>query len=101
MVEIYSIPASLAELDRRATDYRYDLEADIRWSEVDAPGALVPPSVLASLGADVAGIQASGQAAGTTARPSITWSASSGVSARRSCPAFGRASGRFSTSTRR
>ena len=62
VAEIYTTPASLAELDRRATDYRYDLEADIRWAELAAPGALVPPSVLATLGADVAGIEASGQA---------------------------------------
>lgn len=60
MVDLYSTPKNLGELDRRDRDYRYDLEADIRWDCLDAPGALVPPSVLKSLGVDVSGITETG-----------------------------------------
>jgi hypothetical protein len=60
MVEIYSTPPNLGELDRRATDYRYDIETDICWDQLDDPGAMMPPSVLEALGVDVAGLTATG-----------------------------------------
>lgn len=47
----------LARLDRRATDYRFDLEADMPWARLGEPGIHVPAALAATLGVDVAALR--------------------------------------------
>lgn len=51
---------AFARLDARDPGYRYDLDRDIRWDLLDAPGTLAPSGVLRALGVDVDGIRAAG-----------------------------------------
>lgn len=51
---------AFAQLDARDTSYRYDLERDIRWDQLGAPGTLAPPSFMRSLGVDVDAIRDAG-----------------------------------------
>ncbi|MBK9755982.1 MAG: SDR family NAD(P)-dependent oxidoreductase [Nannocystis sp.] len=48
----------LERLDRRATGYRFDLEADMPWDRLAAPGIYVPEELAAALGVDVAALRA-------------------------------------------
>jgi predicted metal-dependent hydrolase len=59
MTTIYrDATASLAELDARDPAYRYDLDADIRWDQIDAPGCYAPDSFLRLIGVDVEAVRA-------------------------------------------
>lgn len=57
---IYRDDPGFALLDRRAQTYRYDLEKDIRWDLVDAPGTYAPTALMRSIGVDVEGLRAAG-----------------------------------------
>ena len=46
----------VARLDRRATGYRFDLEADMPWDRLDEPGIHVPLDLAAAMGVDAAAL---------------------------------------------
>ena len=48
--------AACAKLDRRKTNYRFDLERDIDWRRLDQPGLHVGPTLLHMLGVDLGGL---------------------------------------------
>lgn len=47
-----------ARIERRSTRYQFDLERDIAWAELDAPGLYLPDALLDDLGFDVASLKA-------------------------------------------
>ncbi len=47
------LTAKCAKIDRRSTRYRFDLEKDIRWDQLDAPGDYFSPRWLDRIGVDV------------------------------------------------
>lgn len=46
-----------ARIERRSTRYQFDLEQDIAWGELDAPGLYLPAALLDDFGFDVAALQ--------------------------------------------
>lgn len=57
------LAAALERLDRRnPATYRFDLERDVPWDRVDAPGLYVPREMFAALGMDVAAVEAEPEA---------------------------------------
>lgn len=47
-----SLAAACAAIDRRKTRYRFDLESDMPWHELSAPGLYYPDSFLQAVGID-------------------------------------------------
>ncbi len=45
--------ATRARLDERGTNYQFDIDADVAWDQIDAPGEYMSSGLLADLGVDV------------------------------------------------
>jgi hypothetical protein len=63
-----NLPALCAPLDERNTRYQFNLDKDIPWDRVDAPGVYFPESFLSDLG-----IQVGLMPAGTPTRALFEW----------------------------
>ncbi len=48
----------LATLDRRSSDYQFDLERDLPWARIDEPGVYFPPDYVSDLGFDAGALLA-------------------------------------------
>ena len=51
------LPQAVARIERRSTRYQFDLERDVAWDELDAPGHYLPAALLDDFGFDVASLQ--------------------------------------------
>jgi hypothetical protein len=56
------LDGALSSLDRRALDYRFDLDADIPWSRLGEAGEYLPVALLEDLGVDTTALRAHPQA---------------------------------------
>ena len=54
--------AACERIERRNTRYRFDVDADVPWHEIDAPGVYVSDAHFADLGVDVAAVRAHDEA---------------------------------------
>ncbi|MFN7144350.1 MAG: type I polyketide synthase, partial [Myxococcota bacterium] len=56
------LAAARGRLDERGTHYQFDIEADVAWDAIDAPGEYMSGALLADLGVDVDGLRANPEA---------------------------------------